>query len=310
MKWKQWSLLGSFVVMMGSTMAQGVTPVPNAGFEEWVSFPNYEDPLSWDSPNEEISAIPLFGTTVVTKSTDHYAGSFSARLETKEVFLVGGVPGFLTCGEVYIDLSTLEYVVTGGAPVYDSPTHLKGYYKYLPKGGDSCAVGIGLFKTFIDTVAGNTTIEVGVGYFSTKDTVSDWTYFSAWIDYYTSDQPDTMNIIALSSAQEEMTPGSVLFIDDLFLDYTVNLDPEDPSAGINIYHDKETRRVLVFLDFEETERVRTTLYSMTGQPVVSLCEEPVGKGKMIVHYSHVPPGIYILEVIHNGKRYVGKYFLD
>jgi len=286
------------------------TPVPNNDFEQWNNFPDYDDPVSWDSPNEELSAIPLFGTTVVTKSSDHQSGSYSARLESKDIFLIGEVPGFLTCGTVSIDISTLSYLVSGGAPVYDMPTHLKGYYKYLPKGGDSCAIGIGLFKTYIDTAAGNTTVEVGIGSFSTKDTVSDWTLFSAWIDYYIQEQPDTMNIIALSSAQEDMTPGTVLYIDNLFLDYTVGLDPMDPGAGINIYQDRESGRLLVFTEFPQEELVTTTLYNLLGQPLVSLYDERIAHGRQVVPYGDLRQGIYILEVIHDGKRYVSKYFLN
>lgn len=310
MKCKNLLLLGSLVFSVSSLSAQGITPVPNQDFESWNSYSGYSDPEFWDSPNEEISAIPFFGTTVVSKSTDHQSGSYSARLESKEILMIGEIPGFLTCGQLTIDISTLSFEVTGGAPVFDMPTHLKGYYKYLPKGGDSCAIGIGLFKTIIDTVAGNTTTEVGVGYFSTRDTVSDWTLFSAWIDYYVAEQPDTMNIIALSSAQEDMTPGTVLFLDNLFLDYTVGVDPTDPAAGVSVYHDQETSRLLVFCQFEQPQQTTITLYTIVGTPLVRLPSEWISTGKQIVACDHLPKGIYILEVIHDGKRYVVKYLLN
>ncbi|TSA30189.1 MAG: T9SS C-terminal target domain-containing protein [Bacteroidetes bacterium] len=280
------------------------TPVPNHDFEEWNIFPNYEDPVGWDTPNEEISSIPIFGTTLVTRSTDHYTGSYSARLESKSILLIGTIPGFMTCGTLTIDLATLSFEITGGAPVYDMPTHLKGYYRFFPQGGDSCAIGIGLFKT-ID----NTPYEVGIGSFSTKDTVPDWSYFSAWIDYDMILQPDTMNIIALSSATETPTAGSVLFVDNLFLDYTVGVDPQDPASGINIYNDQETKRLLVFLEFDRMEATRITLYSMTGQSLVMVSGEEMRNGKLVVPYDRLRQGIYILEVVHEGKRFVKKYFL-
>jgi len=288
---------------------QGITTIPNHDFEQWDSYPNYQDPAEWDSPNEEISAIPIFGTTVVTKSSDHSSGLFSARLESKEILFVGVIPGFLTCGTITIDISSLSYEVTGGAPVYDKPTHLKGYYRYFPKGGDSCAIGIGMFKTFIDTINGNSTVEAGIGTFSTKDTVPDWTLFSAWIDYYIPDQPDTMNIIALSSAMELPTPGSVLFVDDLFLDYTVGIDPADPASGIHVYNDQETKRLLVFFDFEKKETACVKLFSITGQCLAEITREAYQNGKLVVPYGLYRQGIYILEVVHDGKRFVKKYFL-
>lgn len=287
-----------------SFLIHGQTPVPNSDFEQWNTFPDYEDPVGWDTPNEEISAIPIFGTTIVTKSTDHYTGIYSARLESKDVLLIGGIPGFMTCGTLTIDISTLSFEITGGAPVYDMPTHLKGYYRFFPKGGDSCAIGIGLFRTY-DSIP----VEIGIGQFSTKDTVPDWTYFSAWIDYDSLVQPDTMNIIALSSAQEIPTAGTVLFVDNLFLDYTVGLDPVDPSSGINIYNDQETKRLLLFFGFERREVVRTRLYSITGQSLMDIPEETIQNGKIVVSYGQFRQGIYILEVIHDGKRFVKKYFL-
>ncbi len=298
-----------FLISMGlficlSFFSRGQTPIPNNDFEQWNTFTNYADPVSWDTPNEEISAIPFFGTTLVTKSTDHYTGFYSVRLESKAIFLVGEIPGFLTCGTLTIDIASLSFEITGGAPVYDMPTHLKGYYRYFPMGGDSCAIGIGLFKT-IDSIP----YEIGIGQFSTKDTVPDWTYFSAWIDYNWFVQPDTMNIIALSSAQQDMTPGTVLYVDNLFLDYTVGINPVDPSAGINIYNDQETNRLLVFFEFEKREATRLRLYSITGQSLIDIPEDAIQNGKMVVQYGHLRQGIYILEVIHDGKRFVKKYWL-
>ncbi|MFH1160684.1 MAG: T9SS type A sorting domain-containing protein [bacterium] len=297
--------LVSFLAVLSAVLyGQSLTPIPNNDFEQWTNYGDYWDPDSWDTPNEEISAIPFFGTTVVTRSTEHQSGNYSARLESKDVFLVGQVPGFMTCGKLTIDLATLSFEITGGAPVYDMPTHLKGYYRFFPKGGDSCAIGIGLFKT-IDSIP----MEIGIGQFSTKDTVADWTLFSAWIDYDSLLQPDTMNIIALSSAQEVMTAGTVLFVDDLFLDYTVGIHSEDPGSGIHIYQDHETRRLLVFFGFNRVEQTRINLYSMTGQSMVVLSEEGIMKGRRIIPYGDLIQGIYILEVIHNGKRFVTKYFL-
>ena len=291
-----------FPAFCGSS--QGITPIPNNDFETWTTYPDYENPVDWDTPNEELSAIPLFGTTVVTKSTEAQSGSYSARLESKEVFLVGEVPGFITCGQITLDIGNLSYEITGGQPVYDMPTHLKGYYQFYPEGGDSCAIGIGLFKTI-----GDSTYEIGIGQFSTKDMADDWTYFSAWIDYDTILQPDTMNIIALSSAQEDLTAGTVLYVDNLYLDYTVHIDPPDPGAGIAVYHDQATKRLLVFFDFETEKNVEISLYDLRGQVVSHPAPQRILSGREVVDYGGLSSGIYILEILHNGTRYIEKHYL-
>ena len=258
----------ALIMISGCAVAvfpQRATIIPNAGFENWIDFGDYDNPQFWDTPNQELSWIPIFGTTVVTKSTDHNTGLYSARLESKDVTLVGEIPGFMTLGNLTIDIANFSYSITGGVPVTDVPTHLKGFYKFLPKGGDSCAIGIGLSRW-----TGTARDSVGIGTFSTKDTVPDWTPFSAWINYDSAATPDSMIIMAFSSAQEDLTPGTVLYVDDLWLDYTVGINESDPAAGIEVYNDRETDRLMVFTDFPASQSVVVNLYGMSGKRVFSV----------------------------------------
>jgi hypothetical protein len=282
------------------------TVVPNGGFETWINHTGYEDPQSWDTPNQELTSIPFFGTTVVTKSTDHEAGSYSAKLETKHITLPPlDIPGVITEGNLTIDITSGSYLVTGGVPITDNPTHLRGFYKFLPKGGDSCLIAIGIFKTTAgvrDTIA--------AGYFSTHDTVNDWTPFSAWIDYLVTTQPDSMNIFALSSALEVPTPGTVLYLDEISLDYTVGVNEKDPAAGIAVYQDRETNRLLVFFDFRKGQETSLGLYNMTGQEVYSTRPGTIQKQNVGIPYDNLRPGIYILEVIHGNQKFTRKFIFN
>ena len=285
---------------------QSATPIPNGGFETWVPHSGYEDPQYWDTPNQETAVFP-FNIVSVTKSTDAHGGSYSVKLETKQIPIVSvEFPGFITNGKLTVDVWAGTYELSGGQPINDQPTHLKGFFKYLPKGGDSCVIGIGLTK-----YSAGVRDSVAFGYFSTKDTVADWTPFYAWIDYDTVVTPDTMNIIGLSTAQEDaMTVGTVLYIDDLELDYTVGADPRKPASGIEIYNDRETSRLMIFFDFAQPENTAIRLVGMTGLQVASLPEEPIGSGRRMITYGHLPAGIYLLDIIHDGNRYCKKYFLN
>jgi hypothetical protein len=286
-------------------LAAGQTAIPNSSFESWVSHGNYSDPQFWDTPNEELMAIPFFGTTVVTRSTDNHSGSYSVKLESKHITLPPlDVPGFITLGTLTLDIVNMTYSMTGGAPIGDQPTHLKGYYRYIPKGGDSCVVGIGLLKT-----TGGVQDTIGYGQFSTHDTVSDWQLFSAWIDYYTVSTPDTMNIFAFSTAQETVTVGTVLYLDDLFLDYTTGFNEDNPGAGINVYNDRDTKRLILFVDFPGPRPVSVALYNMLGQKIFAGSMGTVAAGRMEITYGRFTDGLYILEVNHAGKRFTCKYFL-
>jgi len=289
-------LLLVYPAMHFSVVAQ--SPVPNGSFESWVSFGSYSNPEFWDTPNEELMAIPFFGTTVVTKSTDHHgSGSYSAKLETKHILIPPiDAPGFITLGTLTLDIVNMTYTITGGAPINDQPTHLKGFYKFLPKGGDSCLVGIGLFKT-----ENGVRDSIAYGQFSTKDTVPDWTPFSIWIDYDTLTTPDTMNIFALSTAQEVISePGTVLYLDELFFDYTVGYNPAGPAEGISLYHDRETLRLLVFFNFHFPEDCSVTLYDLRGAALRKESALEVTNSRIVLPLNDLPPGVFLIAITHNG----------
>ncbi len=282
------------------------TPIPNSGFESWTSYGSYSNPDGWDSPNAELMAIPFFGVAVVSKSTDKHGGLFSAKLESKHITLPPlDAPGFIITANLTLDIASMSYTISGGVPITDQPSHLTGFYKFLPKGGDSCIIGIGLFKT-----TAGVRDSIAHGEFTTKDTVSDWTPFSAWIDYDTVVNPDTMQVYAISSAQEVMNAGTVLYVDDVALDYITGYDEKDPASGIRVFHDLETSRLLLFFDFPVAEPVSVHLFNMTGKQVCNLAPESLQTGKRVLYLTGLPRGIYILEILHGNKKFTRKYFLS
>jgi hypothetical protein len=296
------------VVLMFSRVVtvNGQTPVPNGGFETWTSFGSYENPQFWDTPNQSIALALPFGTKVVTKSTDRNSGSFSARLESKQLSLPSVVvPGVVTLGTLNIDIFAQTYSISGGVPISDKPTHLKGFYKYSPKGGDSCAIGIGMMHW-----TGTARDSVGLGIFSTHDTVNTWTPFITWINYVLPDQPDTFNILAISSADSTPTAGTVLYVDDISLDYSTGINSNDPAAGISIYQDREEQQILVYFDFEKPQSTGIQLFNMTGQAVAGFPAVTLKKDRRILNYRGFSPGVYVMEILHDGKKFCKKFILN
>jgi hypothetical protein len=285
---------------------QGQTPVPNGDFENWPDSDIYHNPQFWDTPNKAIAiAFPL-NTRVVTKSTDHESGSFSARLESKQLSLPSiVVPGVVTLGKLTINIFTQTFSINGGAPITDKPTYLKGFYKFQPKGGDSCAIGIGLTKW-----NQGKRDSVGIGAFFAHDTINVWTPFSARIYYSLTETPDTFNILAISSAVISPTAGTVLFVDNITLDYALGIDREDPSSGINIYQDGEERQILVYFDFDKPESTGLRLFNMAGQVVAQTPAEILEKDRRIIKYEGFSRGLYVLEILHGGKKYCKKFFIN
>jgi hypothetical protein len=300
-------LLVSALVFSGPGQLFSQTVIPNGDFESWVVHSNYSNPAYWDSPDSILMTIPIFGQNVVFKSTDHYSGSFSVKLITKEIAIPGAsfnCPGVITLGKIDANIITQTFSITGGVPINDRPTHLMGYYKFSPVGGDSCVVGIILYKS----INGNQDT-IAAGYFSAKNATSDWTHFSAWINYDTILTPDTMNIVALSSAQMDMHPNTTMYLDGLYLDYTVGIDGQDPASGISVYQDKETGRLIIFCEFSSAQNLAVRLYNLSGQEVYSGNQEAVTNSRIILPYSDLTRGLYILSVQHDGKTFTKKFLL-
>ena len=243
---------------------------------------------------------------VVTKSTDYESGSYSVGMETQQLtFPSVVVPDVVTLGTLTIDIFNQTYSIKGGVPISNKPTHLKGFYKFQPRGGDSCVIVTGLSKW------GNGNRDsVGIGYFSTHDTVNTWTPFYAWIDYVLNEQPDTFNILAISSAVNPPTAGTVLYIDNLSLDYSVGINHEDPATGINIYQDREEQQILIYFDFEKPQATEIQIFNMLGQPVSKTPLENLMNDRRILKYTGYTAGIYVLEIIHGGKKYCKKFFIN
>jgi len=295
-----------FIIQVLFTASIAAQTIPNNGFETWINHGQYDDPQFWDTPNQEVCFIPFY-TKVVSKSTDHQSGSFSAKLETKLIPIINiTVPGVITLGTLSINIVAGTYAINGGVPINDMPTHLKGFYKFQPKGGDSCVIGIGLTKW--NNGVGRDSI--GIGYFSSHDTVTSWTPFSAWIDYITVITPDTMNILAISSATYTPTAGTILYIDDLYLDYTTAVNEKDPGQGIDIYQDRELLELLVFFDFPSPKSTFLRLYDIMGKKVLEIPSRLIGKEQVKFSYMDFRPGLYILEIVHNNKRFCKKFIFN
>jgi len=292
-----WVLILTFMTLHGS----GQTTIPNSGMETWINYGSYMDPEHWDTPNAETSTIPWVGKTVVERTGSAHSGNYAALLETKEITLIGVIPGFMTLGDFFLDITTLEYIITGGVPCNDQPTKLKGYFKYFPVEGDSCFIGIGLLKRngpVRDTLAS--------GYFSTKDTVADWTLFEAVIEYDSLTLPDSMNIVVSSTAVEVIGPGSKLYIDDLFLDYSVGVPSNLQTDQVELWV-HENALMISALNLDQVP-VHLSIYDLTGRNLLSSALS-IFPEEQKVPLSFLKAGLYIARVTYPGGEKQLKFCL-
>ena len=120
-----------------------------------------------------------------------------------------------------------------------------------------------------------------------------------------------MNIIALSTAQKSaMHAGTTLFLDDISLDYTVAVKEQKLQKEIDIYQDKETQRLLAFFEFTEPQLTSIALYNMMGNKMAELPFSMIQNERKVIPYGTFPQGIYLLEILHSGKKFCKKFFLN
>lgn len=184
--------------------------IPNGDFESWPSG-NFGNPEFWDSPNAETSGFPFFLTTV-TQTSDSYTGNYAAQL-TSGTILGQVVPGVLTLGTLNLDLIDPENSEFLGTPFTDRPSGLNGYYKYATPGSDFGAILL-LLTRYNEQTNNKDTIALGATNFSPE---AAYTGFDFEIFYLSYEQPDSLNIVILSSASPTLADGSELIIDDISL---------------------------------------------------------------------------------------------
>lgn len=188
--------------------------VPNGDFESWPPG-NNDNPEFWDSPNSLTGGFPFF-TKTVEKTTDSYTGTYAAMITTKSI-LGETIPGVLSLGTLVIDIEDFENSELIGLPFTDRPGKLEGYYKYSTPGTDFGLIGI-LLTRYNEITSNKDSIAFGLKEFTPQG--DNYEHFSVDLQYFSIQEPDSINILIVSSASPMMLPGSQLKIDDLTLDYS------------------------------------------------------------------------------------------
>ncbi len=226
--------------------------IPNAGFENWhnvvvsVSL-NYDDLGTGPSDNwlgtlNPLLAVPQSaggpGPVTVYKSTDKYAGTYAAKAISK-TFIIGPttifIPGMI--GTAILDMAGVRALL--GKPCADCrPTHFKGYYKFEPVNGDSCAAVILLSKW---NTGGKKRDTIGYGKMVQHNAVNTYTQFDIPVSYRSTAASDSMTLLVVSSAGFNVINfmgsvgqvGNTMYVDELSLEYpaVLNLGPDQTVYG-------------------------------------------------------------------------------
>lgn len=203
----------TLILVFQTVFLWGQAQVPNGDFESWPPA-NNDNPEYWDSPNGLTSGFPFFLTTV-EKTSDSHTGNWAASVTTGTI-LGQTLPGVLSLGILDIDIENIENTEFIGLPFTDRPTALEGYFKYNTPGTDLGLIAVLLTK-YNEVTANSDSIAFGIKEFTSQ---TDYTHFAANMQYLSIEEPDSINIVILSSASPTLVPGSQLIIDDLSFDYS------------------------------------------------------------------------------------------
>ena len=265
--------------------------IPNGDFESWPPN-NFGNPEFWDSPNAETSGFPFFLTTV-SQTSDSHSGDYAAKVSTG-VILGQIVPGVLTLGELILNITDPEATEFNGIPFTARPSGMGGFYKYSTDGNDFG--GIGLLMTRFNTQTNQRdTIAFGLAEFTPQP---EYKEFKLLVNYLSHQEPDSLNIVIISSASPQMSDSSELIIDDLYLVYN---NPPLVDLGDDVYLCPGASHTF---DIGFTDGYSYTWIDLHTGEVVSveptLTVDDVGWFEAVVQYQNRLPGVDTVEVfIHD-----------
>jgi len=279
-----------FTFLLGAVYAQEA--VPNGGFESWETHAlGFENPSSWDTPN---ASLFVTDTLNVRKSDDAIEGNYSVKLETIVVAVIFVTPGAITLGNFEVDYANNTATFEGGVPFTSRPLALKGSMKNFPATGDFAMVGI-IFTKYNAAEGKRDTI--GGGVLTFPETYSNWTNFSIPIQFAVADNPDTMNIYAVSSNILAPVDGGVTYLDNLSFEYEAGIADHANIIATNIFPNPANDNVT--FRFERELVAKLNIYSNDGQLVY---KAEVNGGEVTLDVSSYASGTYYYALFEEEKK--------
>lgn len=129
-----------FLAMFFGVSVMAANQVPNGDFEMWQTG-SYSLPTGFPYASNANRFYDAALPYNVEQTTDAHEGQFAVKLTTGQPSLGGDSPNFGYLLNYPPNGSTTE-----GLPLSETPTGLRGYYKYAPVEGDSGVILASLLK--------------------------------------------------------------------------------------------------------------------------------------------------------------------
>lgn len=276
--------------------------IPNGGFENWSTVSSYQNPNNWDNLNAMTSGM---STYTCVKGTPGNPGSSYLKLVSKNVSMMGVMPGVAVCGV----LSTATYQAASGFPFTSRPQSFTGNWQYMASGNDAGFVAVYLTKwnaamSMRDTVAMLTQSLSGMQ--------MSWTSFSLNFMYMTGETPDSA-MITLSSSGLVPVAGSYLYVDNLAFSGNVAGIKSNESliTTTNVFPNPAKDNLTIEVGLQKKSALTFQLVDLTGKMVKEVnVDEIQGKYSSVINTINMTKGIYFLKVIANNAVETKKVIIE
>jgi hypothetical protein len=293
--------------------------VPGGNFENWHTVTlsaslNYEDigtdPTdNWTSTLNSLKAVPASaggpGPVTVFKTTDKNSGTYAAKAVSAALPL-GPVTVFIPGMVGTATLATVGIKAYLGKPCIDcKPLKFKGYYKFEPVNGDSCAAIILLSKWNAVSKMRDT---IGYGKMVQRNPVTTYTQFEIPVNYRSTGSVYSITLLMVSSAGLNVfnfmgcvgQVGNTMYVDDLMLEYPTGIEQVlMPEVAVKTYPNPASE----VLNIELSKLLKSgsfEIYSNGGKLVGTY---PVAEQKKSISTYNLSNGAYYYRLL-DGKSLV------
>jgi len=260
--------------------------IPNSGFENWNTFPNYSEPVGWTSYNSQFPSYPI----TVSQSTDTCVGLYSLRIQTMQYINgVTGLPDTLQGLAVSgTDLIASDY----GFPCSIRPLSMRACVKYIPTGNDSAELTI-QFTKFNIASGMHQVVSTNFCYLRLGSTPNH-TNVTVPITFINNTViPDTAIISLYSSSSNSIPmPGSTLIVDELVFQTNVEVFPIIASNESVKIFPNPTKDEIYFSRLPLESRL-LKIFDITGKEVVNFS---VANLQSAFSVKNLIEGLYLYEV--------------
>ena len=254
--------------------------ISNAGMENWQSFTLFQAPDSFYTFDNAF----YLGTPTTEPTTDAHSGQYAALIQT--------IPSPGASNNSFSGAVNYGSLQTSGAgnnsygwPFTGRPIKMKVWYKYLPAGIDSALFGILLQKN------NGSQIDIGAGLLYVSGSTPVYTEAEIPITYSSGLNPDTIILGFIGSAGDSITPGTLLYIDDITLEYSVAIADETKSEPTTVFPNPFTSNLYIQNNDHEIQDIQ--LKDISGRLITEIRNSI---GSTSIDGTSLTKGIYLLSL--------------